>query len=282
MRNLGQGRIVVEPGVRPKRSPTTVQEESMSVPHTAPTRRERRLAERAAHQGTRRHPHSAGRRLGLGSLSAVGLVGGLAIVALAIVFGARPTSDPAETAVVTIAHVPADLAKDGFVLGRADAPVTIDLYEDFQCPACESWSRSVFPSLASNELAAGAVRIVFHDVAFLGAESTDAGRAAYAAARQDRFWDMWATLYANQGRENSGAFSRARLIAMADRLGLDVARFETDMDSTAARAAIDASRADASRAAVTSTPTLIVGGRAFVGVEPYPGLAAAIAAAAAP
>jgi predicted DsbA family dithiol-disulfide isomerase len=93
---------------------------------------------------------------------------------------------------------------------------------------------------------------------------------------------MWATLYANQGRENSGAFSRSRLVAMADRLGLDVARFEADMDATAAEAAIERSRADAGRAGVSSTPTLIIEGRAFVGVEPYPAIAAAIAAAAAP
>jgi protein-disulfide isomerase len=239
------------------------------------------LAERAARHGARR-PRAAGRRLTLASLSVFGLVGGLAAVALAVVFGARPTPAPADTAEVRIAHAPADLAADGFVLGRADAAVTIDLYEDFQCPACEAWGRTVFPSLASNELAAGTVKIVFHDMAFLGPESTDAGRAAHAAAQQGRFWDMWATLYANQGRENSGAFSRARLIAMADRLGLDVDRFEAEMDSTAAQAAIDDSRADAGRAGVTSTPTLIIEGRAFVGVEPYPDIAAAITAAAAP
>jgi len=254
----------------------------MSEPHTAQTRRERRLAERAARPGARRHPRPDGRRLGLGSLSVLGLVGGLAFVALAIAFGPRSTPTPADTAEVRIANVPAGLAADGFVLGRADAPVTIDLYEDFQCPACEAWNRNVFPSLASNELAAGTVRIVFHDMAFLGPESTDAGRAAHAAAQQGRFWDMWATLYANQGRENSGAFSRARLIAMADRLGLDVARFEADLDSMAAQAAIDSSRADAGRAGVTSTPTLIIEGRAFVGVKPYPDIADAIAAAAAP
>lgn len=250
----------------------------MSTPMTGQTRRERRVAERAGRRNARRHPRAAGRRLSLGSLSVLGLVGGVAVVALAIVFGARPTPAPTDVADVTIAHVPAGLTADGFVLGRADAPVTIDLYEDFQCPACEAWGRSVFPSLASNELAAGRVKIVFHDLAFLGPESADAGRAAHAAAQQGRFWDMWATLFANQGRENSGAFGRSRLVAMADRLGLDVARFEADMDSTAAGAAIDRSRAAAALAGVTSTPTLVIEGRVFVGVHPYPDIAAAIAA----
>lgn len=251
----------------------------MSVPRTAGTRRERRLAERAARHETRRHPRPA-RRLGLGALSALGLIGGLAVVALAVLLGARPVPPAAETASVTVARLPSALPTQGFVLGRPDAPVTIDLYEDFQCPACEAWGRNVFPSLVSNELAAGTARIVFHDMAFLGPESMLAGRAAYAGAQQGSFWDMWATLYANQGRENSGAFSRERLLTMADRLGLDVSRFEADMDSREAEAAIEASRADAGRAGVTSTPTLIIGGEALIGVQPYPDIAAAIAAAA--
>lgn len=250
----------------------------MPVHHIAGTRRERRLAERAARHDSRRHRRPA-RRLGLGLLSGLGLAGGLAVVALAIVLGSRPTPPAVGQSMVTVARVPAGLISDGFTLGQADAPVTIDLYEDFQCPACEAWGREVFPSLVSNELAAGTVRIVLHDMAFLGPESTDAGRAAYAAAQQGRLWDMWATLYANQGRENSGAFSRERLIAMADQLGLDLTRFEGDMESSAARVAIESSRADAGRAGVTSTPTLVIDGQAFVGLQPYSDIAAAISAA---
>jgi protein-disulfide isomerase len=252
---------------------------STATQRTTQTRRERRLAERAARHDTRGHGRPA-RRIGLGTLSVLGIIGGLAAVVLAITLGARPAPAIAETASLTFARVPAALATDGFALGRADAPVTIDLYEDFQCPACQTWSEGVFPSLAANEVAAGTVRIVFHDMAFLGPESTDAGRAAFAAAEQGRFWDMWATIYANQGRENSGAFTRDRLLAMADGLGFNVDQFEADMASSAAQASIAESRAAAASAGVTSTPTLVIGGRSFVGVQPYPEIAAAIAAAA--
>jgi len=247
---------------------------------TTQRRSERRLAERAARSGARHDRRPVHRRMGVGALSVVGLVGGLAVVALAIAFGTRSTPPTAGRATtMAIARVPAGLARDGFVLGRAEAPVTIDLYEDFQCPVCAAWSRTVFPSLASGELATGTVRIAFHDMAFLGPESTEAGSAAYAAARQGGFWDMWATLYANQGRENSGAFNHDRLVAMADTLGFDLAKFEADMASSASQAAIDRSRSDAGRAGVSSTPTLVIGGRAFVGVRPYPDIAAAIVAA---
>jgi protein-disulfide isomerase len=252
----------------------------MSAPSTAQTRRQRRLAERAAGHDSRRNRRAARRRPGLGSLSAIGLAGGLGVIALAIVLGNRAAPAAAPPAVVAVAHAPAGLTADGFVLGRPDAPVTIDLYEDFQCPVCGAWGQTVFPRLVANELAAGTARVVFHDMAFLGPESTAAGRAAHAAAQQGRFWDMWATLYANQGRENSGAFGRDRLLAMADRLGLDAARFQADMDSSSSMAAIDESRAIAGRAGISSTPTLVIGGRAFVGLQSYPDISAAIAAAA--
>jgi protein-disulfide isomerase len=253
----------------------------MSVRPATRTRRQRRLAERAERKRARR-PASARRRLSLGTLSVLGLAAGLAVVVIAIFFGARPQPTSASpAAAVTLGHAPVGIPADGLVLGRAQAPVTIDLYEDFQCPACEAWGRTVMPSLAANELEPGLVKVVFHDVAFLGRESTEAGRAAYAAAQQGRFWDMWATLYANQGRENSGAFSRDRLMAMADRLDLDVTRFQADMVSPAALASIDASRAQAGRAGVTSTPTLIIEGQQLVGLRPYADLAAAIATAAA-
>jgi protein-disulfide isomerase len=253
----------------------------MSAPQTARSRRERRLADRATRGDPRRgDPRPTRRRPGLGAITAIGLVGGLAVIVIAIVLGTRPSSTAPAGAATTVAHAPAGVAASGFVLGRADAPVTIDLYEDFQCPVCETWGQSVFPSLVTNELAAGTVKIAFHDMAFLGPESIAAAKAAQAAEQQGRFWDMWATLYANQGRENSGAFSNDRLIAMATQLGLDTAKFQTDMASAATQAAVDASRAAAGAVGVTSTPTLVIAGQAYVGVRPYSEIAAAIAAAA--
>jgi protein-disulfide isomerase len=195
-----------------------------------------------------------------------------------MVLGSSPKTPAAS---VELAFAPNGIPTDGFVLGRADAPVTVELFEDFQCPACESWGRSVFPRLVANELANGTVKVAFHNLAFLGPESVAAAHAAYAAERQGRFWDMWASLYANQGRENSGAFDRARLVEIATGLGLDVGRFEQDMDSAGAEGALSASIAAGDAAGVTSTPTLLIAGTAFTGVRPYPDIAAAIAAAAA-
>ncbi len=67
---------------------------------------------------------------------------------------------------------------------------------------------------------------------------------------------------------------------MADGLGLDADQFAADMASSAAGSSIAQGRAEAAAAGVTSTPTLIIDGQAFVGVQTYPQIAAAIAAAA--
>ena len=69
---------------------------------------------------------------------------------------------------------------------------------------------------------------------------------------------------------------------MATELGLDVAKFETDMDSPEAAAALTASTGEADAAGVSSTPSIVIGDQLMVGVGTYPELAAAIAAAASP
>ncbi len=211
-------------------------------------------------------------------MSAVAVLAGLGLIAAMIILGGRPQATPASELVRATA--PAGIAANGLVLGRTDAPATIDIYEDFQCPGCFRWGRDVFPSLVRNELADGTAKLVFHPYAFLGAESVLAAKAAWAADRQGRFWDMWATLYANQGlQENSGAFTPDRLVAMADLIDLDRAAFLADIDSPAAAKAVTDARAAAAAAGIDSTPMVVIDGRLLPGAG-YAELSAALEAAA--
>jgi len=206
------------------------------------------------------------------------LLAGAALIGLAVVTGAGRTVQPASD--IVAARVQGSAVMDGFALGAGDAPVTVDLYEDFQCPACRMWRESVFPSLLANEVSDGTVRIVFHDMAFLGNESILAGHAAFAAAQQNRFWDFWSTVYANQGqRENAGAYTLDRLTTMASELGLGLQQFSNDMSSPAADASLVSARASASDLGVQSTPSLVIGGQVLTGLTPYDEVQRRIAAA---
>jgi protein-disulfide isomerase len=203
----------------------------------------------------------------VGLLVAATLIGAVALRPWDKVFPATP---------VTFGNLPAN----GFTLGSTSAPVTIDIYEDFQCPICLEWYQRIFPSLRDGALASGEAKLVFHDTSALGPESVAAARAAWAAQRQGRFWDMWSALYSHQGpTENSGAFSDAALRALAAELGLDMGRYDADFASSAAADFVTASETDSHTAGITGTPTLVIAGVQHQGVGTYADLVAVIDAA---
>jgi len=91
-----------------------------------------------------------------------------------------------------------------------------------------------------------------------------AARAAEAAGRQGRFWEMHDLLFADQGR-----LEDPHLWERAERLGLDVARFDADRRSDAVETRISADFRAGVRAGVATTPTLFAGGERHAGrIEP--------------
>ena len=161
------------------------------------------------------------------------------------------------------AFTPTDLA-DGNALGDADAPVTVEVWADYQCPYCALFSQQVEPQLIAQYVETGQVRLVFRDLAFLGDESRWAAVAASLAAEQDAFWPYHDYLFANQLGENAGSFSVERLQRIASLVGLDRSAFDAGLELDAARATFADIRtqfeADATRLGIRSTPTIVVDG----------------------
>jgi protein-disulfide isomerase len=212
-----------------------------------------------------------------------GLLVGALILAVVVLMprGGSSTSGLIEPSSV----VPAD-QQDGTTLGRADAPVTVDEYVDFQCPYCGQLARNLQPRIVSDFVATGKVRLVAHDLAFLGQgrspdESTDAAVAAACAARQGKYWPYHDYLFANQfAKEDSGAFSRDRLEAIAEAVGLDRSAFDACFDDPAIRAQVAADTNAAFGKGINQTPTLYFNGKAYVGVPTYDQFAALVSQAA--
>src|SRR4051812_34462412 len=147
----------------------------------------------------------------------------IAVVAVLIWFGSDASSSPSTSAAPGIAQA-------GHVRGSATAPVTIDEYADFQCPACGQFARQTEAQLLQTYIADGRVKLVFHHFAFLGMESSWAAEASECANDQGRFWEFHARLYASQAGENKGAFSRDNLKKIGAALGLGTA-FAACVDS---------------------------------------------------
>jgi protein-disulfide isomerase len=96
------------------------------------------------------------------------------------------------------------IPQNGTTLGKSSAPVTIYLYEDFQCPVCGQFSRKTFPVVVDRNVRGGEVKLVSETLTFIGPDSVPAARAALAAGKQDRYWPYAQLLFENQGKENSG------------------------------------------------------------------------------
>jgi protein-disulfide isomerase len=162
--------------------------------------------------------------------------------------------------VIPVVQTPIDLAH-GRSLGSADAPVQLDLWADFQCPACDAFAGSVTPQLVREYIRPGKARLTFHDMAYLGNESLGAAISARCADRQGKFWEYHDLLFANQAPENSGTFTKDRSKQFADKLGLDVDAFAACFEDTTVEDAVYAESKQGIDQGVPETPTLYVNGK---------------------
>lgn len=202
-------------------------------------------------------------------LATLGALGAGILIIGALVLANRPPASSAVVHPALVAPPPADVV-NGRSVGRADAPISIELWSDFQCPVCEEFAATIEPGLRSTYLADGRVRMTYHDLAFISKESIDAAAAARIADEMGAgFWAFHDLLYANQGAEKSGAFSRDRLADIAVAAGLDRAAFMAKLADPAYTAAVTAETSQGSAAGVISTPTLIINGTLYAGLPNY-------------
>jgi len=208
-------------------------------------------------------------------LTIAALAIGVVIVAVLLVSSGLLDQGKSRDLVAAEVARPAALV-DGRAMGAADAPITIEMWEDFQCPACGVFSRLTEPRLLEEYVVPGHVRLVYRDMAFLGQESIDAAVGARAAEQllgAGGFWRFHDLLFHNQDGENEGGFSRTVLADMAVSLGIDRAAFLKALDDPELVAEVRSETQAGARAGITSTPTLVINGQAAAGAPPYQQLA---------
>ncbi|MGD0122488.1 MAG: DsbA family protein [Candidatus Limnocylindrales bacterium] len=213
--------------------------------------------------------------LALWSLAFVAVAVVVVVVTL-IATGAKsgPASGPvAAPAVVT----PLNIAS-GRTLGYPNAPITLDLYGDFRCSACLSFTTGgTEQSLIDNYISTNKVKLVWHD--FLSIDkiqgntaSRDAANAAWCAADQGKFWVMHDWLFANQSAtEDASAFTAARLSDIGKAAGLDMSAYQPCIDAGRHYADI-AAEDQATPSGVTGTPAVFINGALVTGgsVDSWP------------
>jgi protein-disulfide isomerase len=166
-----------------------------------------------------------------------------------------------------------EVTADDHVLGRADAPVTVLEYGDYECPYCRGAARDVREMLARYP---DTVRFVFRNfpIAQLHPHAEQAAEAAEAAGAQGKFWEMYALLLQPSSQLDLGS-----LLDYAADLGLDVGQFRHEVTGNAYTAKIERDISDGVEDGVNATPKFYVDGQRIDGKLPLEGLEDAIRAA---
>jgi protein-disulfide isomerase len=189
-------------------------------------------------------------------------------VAIAIALGGGDDSKTATTRTSTTAKGGPDpvdqlftkIPASGLELGKPDAPATLEEFVDPQCPFCAQFSRNVLPTLLSNYVRPGKLKLVLRPLAFIGDDSVTAARAVVAAGQQDKAWPMLDEIYAHQGHENSGYVTDDFLREMGglvSDLDVDAMLSAAKTDDAVTQALKDAD-ARASQFKLDSTPSFLI------------------------
>ncbi len=235
-----------------------------------PERREARK-ERAAEALRQKQAEERRRRLvAIGSVVAavVVIIGGLTWWQ-----STRDTSGQTADTVPSIASgsgsdgTPAELDGYGIFIGAADAPTTVTVYEDLQCPACANLESQLGEPLAA-AVDAGKVRLEYRMISFLDRASTNeySSRALNAAlavldtAGVDAFRSFHDDLYANQPEEGGAGFTDDELVERAVAAGATESDVRPQIEGKVYEQWIKNATDQMSKDGYSSTPTILIDG----------------------
>jgi protein-disulfide isomerase len=175
---------------------------------------------------------------------------------------AKLASSPSDqTAILTSAVSDSDWIK-----GNKDAKVVLVEYSDFQCPACAGYAPIV------NEIVGefgDKIAFVYRHFPLPYHQQADlAARTAESAGKQNKFWEMTDLLFTNQTAWADKNDAREKFISYAQSLGLDLNRFESDLDSAELKKEVENDYLSGA-AIVNSTPTFFLNGKKIQNPRSY-------------
>lgn len=132
------------------------------------------------------------------------------------------------------------------------------------------------PEIVKRYVDTGRLKFVWHDFAWIGAESRQAAQAARCAGRQGKFWHYHEHLFNSQRGENQGRFAPTNLIASGSAMGLDAAQFGSCLTQAPDTPAIQQALVEGRQRGVNATPTFFVNGQRVAGARSVDSFAQAI------
>jgi protein-disulfide isomerase len=167
-----------------------------------------------------------------------------------------------------------------YSIGRADAPVTLVEFADFQCPFCKKFHTDAYAELKKNYIDTGKVRFVNRDLP-LGFHpfALKASEAARCAGEQQKYWELRDALYSSGAPPSDDVIGKA-----VEALFLDKGAFQSCLASEKYKVDVQKDADEAARLQISGTPTFILAktakdkldGVRIVGAQPFETFRAAI------
>ncbi|MEJ6607953.1 MAG: thioredoxin domain-containing protein [Candidatus Planktophila sp.] len=163
----------------------------------------------------------------------------------------------------TNAAIPSSVSvEDGYgIVFNKDVPDVpfIEIYEDFQCPACQGFE-GINGGYIEDLISEKKAKVAFHMLSFLGPDSQRAANAAACSADQGKFLQFHKTLYANQPTENSGAWSTEYLATLGLGLGIADETYSNCVTNNDYAGWVGNVAAEGAKRNINSTPTVLING----------------------
>ncbi len=146
--------------------------------------------------------------------------------------------------------------------GPANAKITLIEFSDFECPFCTRGDKTVKQILENYP---NDVKVAFMNLPLPFHKNAEpAARAALAAGKQNKFWEMHDKLFANQKGLNEAFYMKT-----AGELGLNMDKFKADYNSEAIKTQVQEDAKKARAAGIQGTPGFSVNGVLVKGAYPY-------------
>lgn len=158
-------------------------------------------------------------------------------------------------------------APGDFSLGNPKASVTIVEFFDYNCGYC----KKSFPDVQKLAQSDADVRIVFKEFPILSPGSVVAARAAIAARKQGKYWELHQAYMNYPGQKDEAA-----ALAIAEKLGLDMAQLKKDMEDPEVGQILSANRELAQALNIQGTPGFVAAETLIPGAIGFDGLSALV------
>lgn len=178
---------------------------------------------------------------------------------------AQQAPKPDEPATVSVAGVP--------FLGKADAPLTLVMFTDYQCPFCSRFENQTLPEIKKQYIDTGKLRFVVRDLPLpFHPNAAKAAEAAHCGTEQGKYWEFREKLV------NNGDKLDAKLLPdYAKQIGLDADKFTACLESGRHAVTVKSSADMAGSIGISGTPSFVLGrtngdkvdGVKLVGAQPF-------------